>query len=160
MEQNKPSEENKEVLLEGNGQALKRLGNELLVAEGMEFRRRRQEFRKELDRERASLSRVYVVNILQTVSSKALARIFKACSPIAEVRIGCYYLAPDSTCFAEIIFNDPVAYLKAEHLNGLLLEGRVAKLLKKDVSGESSQTLNLWRMYKSGERIARSIASG
>ncbi|EJC98771.1 uncharacterized protein FOMMEDRAFT_31772 [Fomitiporia mediterranea MF3/22] len=98
--------------------------HELQRSEDLEHLEKRKEFQPQQDEEQAMLSRVYVGNISQTVSTKTLARIFKVCGPVEQVNLGCYHLAPDSTAFAEVVFSNPIAHVRAQYLNGLLLEGR------------------------------------
>ncbi|KAL5530304.1 hypothetical protein ACEPAF_6561 [Sanghuangporus sanghuang] len=88
--------------------------------------RRRKAFNEQLERarqEKLRTSRIFVGNLNYTVTYKTLVRVFKACGPIKYANINCFEFRENSTCCAEIVFDDPKAYKNGECLNGLLLEG-------------------------------------
>ncbi|KAL5487929.1 hypothetical protein ACEPAI_6037 [Sanghuangporus weigelae] len=88
--------------------------------------RRRKAFNEHLERERREklrASRIFVGNLNYTVTYKTLVRVFKACGPVKYANINCFEFRENSTCYAEIVFDDPDAYKNGECLNGLLLEG-------------------------------------
>ncbi|KAL5527500.1 hypothetical protein ACEPAG_6301 [Sanghuangporus baumii] len=88
--------------------------------------KRHKAFNEELERKRQEklrTSRIFVGNLNYTVTYKTLVRVFKACGPVKYANISCFEFRENSTCYAEIVFDDPNAYKNGECLNGLLLEG-------------------------------------